>query len=112
MSLPGPRSQALAALVDIIIPRTHTPSASDAGVHHIIDGVLARAAPLQKPWLQGLAWADTAAKSGGGDSFATLAEPQQTAILERAEKSGATFFNLLKGSTVDAYYSTREGLVI
>jgi hypothetical protein len=100
-----------AALVDLIIPRTGTPGASDAGVHRIIDGIVGKAVPLQKRWREGLAWADAEAKREGAESFVQLAQPKQIAILERAEKSESAFFTLLKNSTIDVYYSTREGLV-
>ena len=101
----------LAALVDLIIPRTDMPAASDVGVHHIIDRVVSAATPLQKPWLEGIARADAEAITAGAEAFSKLARTQQALILERAEKSGPTFFDLLKGSTIDAYYSTRDGLV-
>jgi hypothetical protein len=78
----------VSGLADLIIPRTTTPGAADAGVHRIIDSVVSKAPPLQKQWRQGLAWANAEAKREGAESFAKLA-----------------------GSTIDAYYSTREGLV-
>lgn len=101
----------LAVLVDLIIPRTDTPGARDARAHEIIDaGVRPRE---HKPWRDGLAWLNTQAN---GKPFTALSNMEQTAILTHASRSrqgtpGARFFTLLKNSTVDAYYSTREGLV-
>ena len=101
----------VALLTDLIIPRTNTPGAADAGVHRIIDSLVSKSARLQKQWREGLAWANAEAKHDGADWFAKLAQPKQIAILQRAEKTGHAFFTLLKNSTIDAYYSTREGLV-
>ena len=98
-------------LVDLIIPRTNTPGAADAGVHRIIDTSVSKSASLQKRWRQGLAWANAEARREGVGSFVKLDQPKQVAVLQRAEKSGEAFFKLLKDSTIDAYYSTREGLV-
>jgi hypothetical protein len=88
----------LAVLVDLIIPRTDTPGARDAKVHHIIDGSVRPA--QERAWRDGL-------KAMTGMNFHRLSQAEQTAVLEK----GGEFFRLLKGATVDAYYSTREGLV-
>ncbi len=92
---------ALTELVDLIIPRTDTPGASDAGVPRIIDsGVRPQS---RQAWRSGLAL------------YRGLSEADQLARLERASREKATadarFFRLLKNATIDAYYSTREGLV-
>lgn len=92
---------ALTKLVDLIIPRTDTPGASDAGVPRIIDsGVRPQ---VRQAWRSGLA------------PYKGLSEADLLARLERASREKATadgrFFSLLKNATIDAYYSTREGLV-
>jgi hypothetical protein len=101
-------------LVERIIPRTDTPGASDAGVHQIIDNDVSRNPAAQKRWRDGLAWIDKEARASGGKPYSALDSTQQTAILtsasEAADSAGSRFFTLLKGATVDAYYSTREGL--
>lgn len=101
-------------LVERIIPRTDTPGASDAGVHQIIDGDVSRNPAAQRRWRDGLAWIDEEARASGGKPYSALDSTQQTAILTRASEAadsiGSRFFTLLKGATVDAYYSTREGL--
>lgn len=99
----------LAALVDLIIPRTDTPGASDAGVHRIIDAGVKP--PERQAWRDGLAWLETEARSSGGKPFVEMPQASQFALLERASRSGHVFFRLLKDAVVDAFYSTREGLV-
>ena len=98
--------EAMAVLVDLIIPRTDTPGARDASAHRIIDSSVRP--PQQAAWREGLKWI-------AGQRFTTFPQEQQIAILRKAstEKDtiGGRFFRLLKGATIDAYYSTREGLV-
>ena len=84
----------LARLVDLIIPRTDTPGAADAGVHLLVDGnEILRA---------GIA-------SLGGTKFLELSVQDQHAAL--AKISDSEFFKALKDATIEGYYSTREGLV-
>ena len=101
----------LAALVDLIIPRTDAPGASEVRVHLIIDGIVARAKPLQKRWLDGLEWIEAEARRDANKAFSKLTRRQQASILERVEESHAAFFSLLRDSAIDAYYSRRAGLV-
>lgn len=92
----------LTVLCDLIIPRTDTPGASDVGVHLLIDEGAARHAASGKIVRAGIA-------ELGGTKFLSLSPAEQTAALERM--SGTEFFETLKRSTIDAYYSTEEGLV-
>ncbi len=98
-----------AVLVDLIIPRSDTPGASDAGVPLILDAVAAKNAAFKKQWLAGLQWLNE------GSAFRALTQEQQVAILTpvsiESTTAGGKFFKLAKDSTIDAYYSTREGLV-
>jgi gluconate 2-dehydrogenase subunit 3-like protein len=107
----------LEQLVDLIIPRTETPGASDAGVARIIDSGTAQSArQLQRSWRTGIDWADKQARAQFNKLFVQLSPADQAAILRRASEEtgtdGAQFFDLLKSSTIDAYYTTREGLVL
>jgi hypothetical protein len=101
-------------LVDLIIPRTDTPGAADAGVHRMIDTDLSRRQNLQQPWRDVLAWLDAEAQRSAGKSFEGASKEQQTAILTAASSSttapGWPHFTLAKSATVDAYYGTRQGL--
>jgi hypothetical protein len=76
----------VAALVDLIIPRTDTPGATDAHVPEFIDRKLSLDAELKERFLAGLR---------SFDGVLTEENP---------------FFKLLKGLTVDGYYTSKEGL--
>ena len=76
----------VAMLVDLIIPRTDTPGATDAHVPEFIDRKLSLDAALKERFLAGL-------RSFDGDL-----------------KDSDPFSKLLKGLTVDGYYTSKEGL--
>ncbi|HYI96911.1 MAG TPA: gluconate 2-dehydrogenase subunit 3 family protein [Bryobacteraceae bacterium] len=101
----------LQVLVDLIIPRTDTPGAADAGAHRIIDTSVSRNKVLQTAWRDGLQWLHEQSKN---KPFPAISQDEQVAILTAAsngsDTKGMKFFTLLKGATVDAYYSTQEGL--
>ena len=59
----------LRLLVDLIIPRTDTPGAADAGVHRMIDTDVSRREGLQAPWREALTWLDAEAQRSAGKSF-------------------------------------------
>jgi hypothetical protein len=105
--------ETVAVLVDLIIPRTDTPGARDAKVHQIID---AGVRPQRRDaWRSGLALMDRQAREAEGKPFREAGQETQVRLLRQASaapKSDAgSFFTLLKDATIDAYYSTREGLV-
>ncbi|HVT93186.1 MAG TPA: gluconate 2-dehydrogenase subunit 3 family protein [Bryobacteraceae bacterium] len=91
----------LAVLCDMIIPRTDTPGAADAGVHILIDEDVAASgdAKILKDGIATL----------GGTKFLQLSADEQHAAFERVTDS--EFFGVLKRRTIDAYYHTQEGLV-
>jgi hypothetical protein len=76
----------VATLVDLIIPRTDTPGASDARVPEFIDRKLSMDEALKERFLAGLRSFDGVLKDA--DPFSTL----------------------LKDLTVDGYYTSKEGL--
>jgi hypothetical protein len=77
----------LARLVDIIIPRTDTPGAADAGVHLYIDH-LARMRPALGAMLK-----------------------EQLTVVRTETFVSSPLFPVIKDLTIDGYYSTQEGLV-
>ncbi len=97
------------ALAETIIPRTRTAGALDVKAHEIIDENLAGKSAAIAAWRRGLKEVDTLARKAHGRAYAELNDEQQAAVMTvLAEKS--KFFEVLKGATVDAYYSTKEGL--
>jgi hypothetical protein len=91
--------EALAKLVDLIIPRSDTPGARDAGVQLIIDSILSESArDAQNRFRTGLA------------PFTKLDNTAMLARLQELHRNRDVFFTTLKDLTIDAYYSTREGL--
>lgn len=91
--------EALAVLVDLIIPPSDTPGARDAGAHWIIDSVMHGSAKAsQDRFRRGLA------------PFVKLNDAARLSRLRSLHQNKDPFFRLLKDLTVDAYYSTREGL--
>ena len=99
---PMPNADVLARVADLIIPRSETPGALDAGAPKIIDERARRSVATQRKLAAGLK--DLAAKG-----FLDLPEAGQIALLHSIETT--PFFKLVKDLTIDAYYSTREGLV-
>lgn len=103
----GPRVLSIAQfdllqkLTERIIPRTDTPGAIDAHVATFIDASLVNDAGRRERWQAALQWF----AANGGDSVETL-----TRISTENGTDGARHFRLLKGDTIDTYYSTVEGL--
>lgn len=90
--------ETLGELVEMIIPRSDTPGAKDAGVHLIIDGMLAGQRARAGAFRKGLA------------PFVKLDNANRLERLTALHAAKDQFFRSLKDMTVDAYYSTREGL--
>jgi hypothetical protein len=91
----------LGQLTDIIIPTTDTPGASQAGVPLLIDGSCSRNEALSAAWKKALGWF-----AQQGDNHAALI----ARIATEKGTEGARYFKLLKDTTIDHYYATREGL--
>ena len=98
----------LSAFVDVMIPRTDTPGASDAGVPTFIDRRLAANPALAESFRAGRKALDEEAKAKFGAPFPSLTLAQQTELLTPMEKD--LFFRMMKGLTIDGYYTSRAGL--
>jgi hypothetical protein len=104
----------LARLVDLIIPRSDTPGASDARVHYYID----RSLHLRKEaaeFRKGRQALDRLATERHMAPFADLDNQHQNELLAYASQhlntDAGRFFEWVKNLTIDGYYSSKEGLV-
>jgi gluconate 2-dehydrogenase gamma chain len=108
--------QWVAKLVDLIIPRTDTPGASDAGVPVFIDRALTQDAEAKALFLEGMAQLDEAAQRKHGSAFAALSVERQTELLTAIETDPASvlgrFFKQVKDLTIDGYYTSKPGLTV
>lgn len=104
----------VATLVDLIIPRTDTPCASDARVPAYIDRALAKNGSLKDRFKLGMGRLNDRAKQDHGATFDALTPDQQTALLTEISSAPTTalgrFFTLAKNLTIDGYYTSKEGL--
>lgn len=104
----------LARVADLIIPRTDTPGASDAGVHYFIDSTARARKTFGTEIRRGIASLNTEARKKNGKAFLEITEAQQVALLKAFSQeqgtSRAAFFKTMKDQTIDAYYGSKEGL--
>ena len=109
----------ISRIADLIIPRTSTPGAVDAGVPEYIDRVIGSNGEHQSLVADGLRWLDAQLSASSG-SFLDLTEARQLAILEplcrAADEKKLTarnvkFFALIKNLTADGYFTSRDGLI-
>ncbi|MBK5294989.1 MAG: gluconate 2-dehydrogenase subunit 3 family protein [Acidobacteriia bacterium] len=104
------QSKLVAALVDLIIPRTDTPGAVDAGVPAYVNRHLENNPAQQPRFGAGLRAVDEQSHLQFKQPFAGLRPEQQTAILQSMSDRKDPFFKFIKDLTIDGYYSSREGL--
>ncbi len=105
--------KALSRMVDLIIPRTETPGAVDAGVPLYIDILAGGDSALGERFHKGLADLDAASRKSSGKRFADAGEAAQTKVLEAMlpkNADGNGFFQTVKAMTLVGYYSSEMGL--
>jgi len=116
------QARLLSHLCELLLPRTATPGANDAGVPEWIDLAVSLAEPdEQLAFLGGLDWIDRRASEAHDQHFLGLSPEQQVALLhdisdEHEEhppelEAGAAFFANLKGKTLFAYFTSKTGRV-
>lgn len=102
-------------IADLIIPRTETPGATDAGAQFFIDQAVYRNPQLQSQFTTGLESLNRAAKAKGKADFLALTEAEQISVLEGISSGTATpeekFFVVIKNLTIDGYYKSEAGMV-
>ena len=110
--------QTVAALAELIIPRTDTPGARDALVHQHLDHILAESPQSDRTkFLEGLWWLDGYCLQSSAKPFNDLPPAQQMEILVHLYESsepdiqpGTEFVRLAKTWTAKIYYSTQIGV--
>lgn len=106
--------------VDVMLPETDTPGAVAAGVHHLIDLMLAEwASPVrQARYAVGLRDLDARMRQLGAADFVSASPSQQLELLQTldreafADGSGDTFFAELKKLVIFGYYSSEAGATL
>jgi len=103
----------LTRMVDLIIPRTDTPGAADAGVPLYIDIIVKYDAALGQKFRTGLSELDAAAQKAAKKTFSDAPAQAQIKVLEAMlpeKASGHDFFETVKAMTIVGYYSSEIGL--
>jgi hypothetical protein len=117
------QSETAAAIAELIIPKTDTPGAREAGVPAFIDFMLAESTEddgQRQTFLAGLANVDERSRAAFGKDFIAGTPQQQTEILQdldyelarlRDTKSDLSknFFNGIKWLTLFGYYTSEAG---
>jgi hypothetical protein len=105
--------QALSRMVDLIIPRTDTPGAADAGVPLYMDIVVTSDRPLGEKFRAGLSQLDVASKKASKKIFVEAPEAAQIKVLQSMvpkKARGNDFFETVKAMTIVGFYSSEIGL--
>jgi hypothetical protein len=116
------QARTVALIAEAIIPRTETPGALDARAHEFIDLILSVDNERnQGKFIEGVQWMTDRSIALYGVPYVEATGDQQLEIMksisddnskvDREVKDGWRFFKDIKRRTVDAYYSSREGLI-
>ncbi|GAB3807362.1 hypothetical protein GCM10028819_44070 [Spirosoma humi] len=103
----------MARVADLIIPKTDTPGAIDAGVPAFIEVMLrdGYTKPVQDVFLAGLG--DLAGKgflTASSDQQTTILKQIETAALANAKTGSVSFWQLIKELTVWGYFTSEAGI--
>jgi len=121
---PAEQFKAIESLTELIIPTDDQPGAREARVAEYIDFVVFSAAEfkpeMQKEWTAGLALLDELSNQKHVRPFAKLAKGEQEELLleaslperdKTASHPAYSFYRLVKGMTVGAFYTSKVGLI-
>jgi hypothetical protein len=116
--------QTVEILTEMIIPTDDKPGAKEARVAQFIDFVVDASAEyqpeLQQKWIEGLALLDKLSTSKYARSFREASVSDREQLLTEvsrpehdrsAEHPGFEFYRLVKEITVEAFYTSRVGLI-
>ncbi|HKS95815.1 MAG TPA: gluconate 2-dehydrogenase subunit 3 family protein [Terriglobia bacterium] len=118
--------QTVEALTEMVIPTDDQPGAKEARVADYIDFVVFAAAEfrpsLQREWTEGLAWLAKESQRRHHAPFREISVSDRERLLtdmslpERdrsadASHPGYKFYRLVKGMTVEGFYTSRVGLI-
>ena len=116
--------QTVQILTELIIPTDDKPGAKEAQVANYIDFVVFAAAEfkpeLQKEWTSGLALLDELSQGKYQRAFDEISAAEREQLLvemslpehdSKASHPGFAFYRLLKEMTVEAFYTSRAGLI-
>ncbi|HKT13398.1 MAG TPA: gluconate 2-dehydrogenase subunit 3 family protein [Terriglobia bacterium] len=111
-------------LTEMILPTDEKPGAKEAKVANYIDFVVYSASEfepsLQKQWIDGLGLTNQLSDKQFGEPFLQLSPVQQEDLLTQmsvpehdpnARHAGFPFYRLLKGMTLEAFFTSKVGLV-
>ena len=111
-------------LAEMILPADDDPGATDAKVGDYIDFVVFSAQEfepsLQREWIEGLAFLDSESQKQFGKPFRLASDANRTKLLTeislperdpKAHHAGYQFFQLLKDTTVEGFYTSKIGLI-
>jgi len=109
----GGELSTLTRMVDLIIPKTDTPGAADAGVALYIDIVVNSDHALGDKFRRGLKQLDEASLAAAKKTFSSARESEQISLLNAMlpkTAPGNDFFETVKAMTIVGYYSSEIGL--
>jgi len=111
-------------LAEMILPTDDEPGSNEAKVADYIDFVVFSAREfepsMQREWIEGLAFLDKESQKQFGKSFRSSAETDRVKLLTEmslpesdstAHHEGYSFFRLVKGMTVEGFYTSKVGLI-
>jgi gluconate 2-dehydrogenase gamma chain len=105
-----PELKTLAALTETMIPRTETPGAADVGVPLLIDELVTLNPARKDEWIALLRDFDERSNKKYKRAYVELSGSERESVMKGAMDDDAASFTLLKGTTIELYYRTREGL--
>ncbi|MCF6297996.1 MAG: gluconate 2-dehydrogenase subunit 3 family protein [Flavobacteriaceae bacterium] len=118
--LNGNQNELVKAISDTIIPKTHSPSASDVKVNKFIDLLLNDVfnEEVKQKFLDGLSQFDNDCLSVTGNNYVNLNESEQYTYLEKIDKEImeqnydelAPFYYTFKHLTITIYFTTEQGV--